>query len=146
MNIASKLSGHWTDDQLIEHLYGVGPADGHLSGCPECQSRLSGMQSRKRAFAPEEVSADRLLAQRRSIYGKLTEPIKGSYRLYLRRWAAAAAAVLVFSGGLAYYQEYQQQHDRDAMLSDAQLAQDVSRMSENQEAQPVAPLQALFQK
>ncbi len=30
MNIESNLSGHWTDEQLIEHLYGIGPAGKHI--------------------------------------------------------------------------------------------------------------------
>jgi hypothetical protein len=150
MNIASKGSGHWTDDQLIEHLYGVGPEDGHLDACAECQSRLSGMQERRRlvisdeAIGSEDVSIERLAAQRRRVYFRLTETPSWSSRLHVRRWASASAVALVFSGGILYYNDYQQQRARDAMLSDAQLAQDVSRLSEDPEAQPTAPLEALF--
>ena len=58
MNIESKLSGHWTDDQLIAHLYGVGPDDGHLHDCRDCQSRLSVIEGRQKALrSSEEVAS-----------------------------------------------------------------------------------------
>jgi hypothetical protein len=44
---------------------------------------------------------------------------------------------------------YEQKHQRDLAndrVSDAQLAQDVSRMAQDSEPQPTAPLQALFEE
>ncbi len=147
MNIGSKLSGHWTDAQIIAHVYGVGPGDGHLDGCRECQSRLSVIEARRQALrSAEEVSFDLLAAQRRQIYAKLTKPAHWWSGFQLRRWASAAAAVLLLGGSALYYEEHQNRQAANNMLSDAQLAQDVSRMSENPEAQPTAPLQALFEE
>ena len=142
MNIESKLSGHWTDDQLIAYLYGVGPEDGHVHACPHCSSRLASMQSRWQEFGSEEVSSDLLAAQRRHIYARLTHPVRWWSRLPVRRLASGLATALVLSGGVIYYEQYQ--HGRDPMLSDAQLALDVSRIADSSEAQPTAPLQALF--
>ena len=147
MNIESKLSGHWTDDQLIAHLYGVGPDDGHLSDCLNCQSRLSVIEERQEALrSSEEVSLELLAAQRRRIYAKLVGPAHGWPGSHLRRWASAGVALFVLGGSVLYYEEHQRQQTANNMLSDAQLAQDVSRMSENPEAQPTAPLQALFEE
>ncbi len=147
MNIESKLSGHWTDDQLIAHLYGVGPEDGHLHGCRDCRSRLSVIEGRQEALrSSEEVSFELLAAQRRQIYAKLAKPAGWWSGSHLRRWASAGAALFVIGGGMLYYEEHQRPQAGNSMLSDAQLAQDVSRMSENPEAQPTAPLQALFEE
>jgi len=147
MNIESKLSGHWTDDQLIAHLYGVGPDDGHLHECRDCLSRLSVIEGCQEALrSSEEVSFELLAAQRRRIYAKLTRPAHWWSGFHLGRWASAGAALFVLGGGVLYYEEQQRQQTANNMLSDAQLAQDVSRMSENSEAQPTAPLQALFEE
>ena len=151
MNIESKLSGHWTDDQLIEYLYGVGPEDGHLDICAHCRTRAIDMRDRQAAThsleqASDGVSKDLLAAQRRQIYAKLSRPIAWWGRVPFTRWASIGAAALALGAGAIYYGERQQQQAFDSMLSDAQLAQDVSRMSENPEAQPTAPLQALFEE
>ncbi len=147
MDGESKLSRHWTDDQLITHLYGVGPEDGHVAGCLECASRLSSLQNRQEVLrSGEEPSHELLAAQRRRIYAKLTQPAPWWSAHHLRRWASAGAAALVLGGGVLYYEEYRQQQDRNHMISDDQLAQDVSDLSGNSEAQPTAPLQALFEE
>lgn len=147
MNIDSKLSGHWTDDQLIAHLYGVGPDDGHLYECRDCRSRLSVIEGRQQALrSSEEVSFELLAAQRRRIYAKLAMPAHWWSGSHVRRMASAGAALFVLGGSVLYYEEQQRQQTANNTLSDAQLAQDVSRMSENPEAQPTAPLQALFEE
>ncbi len=144
MNIESNRSGHWTDDQLIAHLYGVGPDDRHLSNCQECQLRLSGLEKRRQGLRSEDVSAELLASQRRRIYARLTAPARWSSRWQVRRWVSAVAVAVVLSGSALYYEEHERQQAANSMLSDAQLAQDVSLMSQNSEAQPTAPLQALF--
>jgi hypothetical protein len=147
MNIESKLSGHWTDDELIAHLYGVGPEDGHITACQECRSRLCVLQAhRQQSDLAEEVSVTYLAAQRRRIYAALAKPLPWWSGLQLRRLASAGAIALVLAGSVLYYSEYQRQQDRDHLLSDAQLALDVSRLSENPEARPTAPLEALFEE
>lgn len=144
----SKVSGHWTDEQLVAHLYGVEGGEGHFESCPECRARLSQLQANRagtEAGFEDAVSFDFLAAQRRKIYARLTE--RGSWwsRVQIRRWASAAATVLVLGGGLLVYEERREQaaHNR---LSDAQLAQQVSSMAQDSEPQPTAPLQALFEE
>jgi hypothetical protein len=65
--------------------------------------------------------------------------------LQLRRWAPGVAALLLLSGGLFVYEHNHTSVRPQTTLSDAQLAQDVSQMSDNEEALPTAPLQALFE-
>lgn len=147
MNIESKLSGHWTDEQLIENLYGLGPDDRHLEGCAVCQERLSVMQANRRALEVEssqDVSFDFLAAQRRQIYAKLTQPVRWWSRFEIRRWVSAGATVLAVGGGLLLYEENHRQQLMDNKVSDAQLAQEVSSMVQDSEPQPTAPLEELF--
>jgi len=143
MNIVSAKSAHWTDEQLIDHLYGVGPTDGHLNQCDQCHSRLSAMETRRQQFSPEELVSDQFLAaQRRAIYARMSKPHHWWQDVPVRRWAAAAASIAVLSGSLTVY-EMRQREIADAR-ADAQLAQDVSQMSFESEAQATAPLHGLF--
>jgi predicted anti-sigma-YlaC factor YlaD len=149
MNIESKLSGHWTDEQLIEHLYGVGSDNQHIEHCSDCRARLSKMQAARgtieaRAAASEEVPFDLLAAQRRKIYARVGQIARGQLSLQIRRWAAAAAMVVLLGGGAFFYEQNEHQRAAESKMTDAQLAQEVSRMAQDSEPSPTAPLQALF--
>ena len=156
MGIASKLSGHWTDGQLIDSLYGIGPEDGHLAACEQCSARLSRLEANRRkvdesAPAGEEVGSDFLAAQRRKIYARMEQRGGWHSRGQVFRWASAAAAVTVVGGGLAMLQEThpvifqtRQMQKTQVQVSDAQLAEEVSVLADNSEPQPTEPLQALF--
>lgn len=144
-------SGHWTDEQLIAHFYGIGPEDGHLTGCAECQSRAAAMMGSRKsqeqaALVADQVSFDFLAAQRRRIYARLAQPA----RIGFRRLASAAAAVLVIGAGVLTYQEQQQHQSMNRIMtenriSDAQLASEVSQMGQDSDPAPVAPIQELFE-
>jgi hypothetical protein len=143
MRIESTQSGHWTDDQLIDHLYGLGPNDGHLSNCGECSTRLQTMQARRRQVSADEVVSDSFLAaQRRSIYARLSKPQRWWHEFSMMKVAAAAAMVLVLGGTAAVYENHQRELAESR--ADAQLAQDVSQMSFESEPQATAPLKGLF--
>lgn len=144
MHVESKRSGHWTDDQLIAYLYGVGPDDHHLSSCQECQSRISQFQERQKELRSEDVDVELLASQRRRIYARLTASAHWSAHWQVRRWASVAAVAVVFGGGALFYKEHVQQYAVNRSLSDAQLAQDVSLLAQNSEDQPTGPLEALF--
>jgi hypothetical protein len=139
---------HWTEEELVAHLYGIGPEDGHISKCAECSERLQTMQSARSQCESlyndaDQVSFDFLAAQRRRIYERISQP-RGRERM--RRFAPALAASLVLAGGLFLYD---QQHDQSAVLvkpSDNQLVEDVGRVAMNPEPAPVAPLRALFEE
>lgn len=149
MNIASNLSGHWTDEQLIQHLYGVGPEGNHIDGCGECQARLSAMLAVRSAneiesSPSEQISFEVLAAQRRSIYSRIERLSGFQLGVQVRRWAAAGAMIVLLGGGLFLYQQNQHQHAGQNAVSDAQLAQEVSQMAQDSEPSPTAPLQGLF--
>lgn len=150
MSIESKLSGHWTDEQLVEHLYGVGPGDGHLDACAACRAKLTDMQACRgvaelNPLADESVSQDFLMAQRRAIYARISAPARWYAGVAFKRWASAAAMLLVLGGSVFVYQERQRPAADTDRLTDVELARDVSRMSQDSEGLPTAPLQALFE-
>jgi predicted anti-sigma-YlaC factor YlaD len=150
MSVESNVSGHWTEEQLIAHLYGIGPEDGHIDHCDVCRQTLASMQAHREmvelsSSPAEEVSLDLLAAQRREIYAKITEPTRWWSNLRLGRWAPAAVALIVLGGGVMVFEQNQRQAAPNG-ISDAQLAQDVSRMAEDPEPPPTAPLQALFEE
>lgn len=154
MSIESRLSGHWTDDELIEHLYGVGTNSGHLDGCRECQERLRAAQIRRQALEADfaasggvtTVSHEFLMAQRRGIYAKLSQPASHWTSISMGRWAPAAATLLVVAGGLVVYDQRSRHERVDRSVSDVQLARDVSCMAADSEPRSTAPLRALFEK
>jgi hypothetical protein len=143
MRIVSAQSAHWTDEQLIDHLYGIGPADGHLNQCEQCRSRLLAMGTRRKQISIDEPVSDNLLAtQRRAIYARLSEPHHWWRELSVLRLAAAAVMLTVVLGSATVYEN----HRRELAESraDAKLAQDVSQMSFESEPQATAPLRGLF--
>jgi hypothetical protein len=149
MRVEPGSLAHWSGEQLIQHLYGVGPEDGHLEDCLECREKLSLMQAHRQsteayAFTGEAADRDFLMAQRRQIYAKLARPEPWFAGGFVKRWASAAAAVLVLSGGALLYEEKHRPSLSADHVSDAELARDVSQMSQDPEAESTAPLQALF--
>ncbi len=148
MSIESRLSGHWTDEQIVDHIYGVGPADGHIDSCRECAGRFLAFQQRRLSLesaAPprDALSDDFIAAQRRAIYARISEPRTLWSLLPLRRLASAAATVIVLAGAFMFYQDRETRQVARAQVSDAQLAQEVSQMAVD-EPQSTAPLKALF--
>lgn len=148
MSMESARSRHWTDDELIDHVYGIGPQNGHLNVCNECRNRLAAMEARRAmsVTAGTEISHDFLAAQRRSIYARIAEPVRWWRNFHVRRWASALATGSLLAAGLLYYEDTQRQTQVQDKLSDAQLAQDVSNMAQDPEPSPTAPLQALFEQ
>ena len=143
MRIASAKSEHWTDDQLIDHLYGVGPSDGHLPGCADCLARFAAIETRRRALRPDDSVSDGFLAaQRRAIYARLDQPSRWWQGWPLGRFAAAAALFILLAGSATFYQRHQREIAE--ARADAQLAQDVSQMSFESEPAATAPLKELF--
>ena len=134
MKTSSTDSQHWSDEQLVAYLYGVGPEDGHLPGCADCRERLSALKESRHSLEQKaggnEVSFEFLAAQRQWI------PI--------RRWASATGILLVLGSGFAVFEQHRRDL-ADQAISDVQLAQEMSRMSDDLVAQPVAPLQGLFE-
>ncbi len=147
------LSGHWTDEQLINHLYGVGKDDGHLDSCLGCRERADSV---RQAWASrpnnETVPADVLALQRIAIHKKIEAHGANRWSLQMRRWASVAALLTILGGGAAMMEQKMEQkqlqrvHQADlrAKVSDAELVSDVSQFADDSEPQAAAPIRGLF--
>ena len=92
---------HWTEEDFLHRMYGIGGGDeSHLESCTECGEQLKRWEQRRSAVTAEpEVSHEFLAAQRRAIYGRLTEP-RSTWGF---RWASAMAATLMVALGLFFF-------------------------------------------
>jgi hypothetical protein len=141
-------TGHWTDDQLLQTIYGIGPSDNHLDECADCNSRLVAMQANREGVeraASFDVGLDMLAAQRRAIYKRLDAPVQWWNSLAVRRWAAGFTTAGVLAGSLFIYEQNQQVKKVQQQISDAQLAQQVAAMASDSDLQTMAPLEGLFE-
>lgn len=150
MNIPSIQSGHWTDDELLAHFYGVGPSGSHLDACADCRSRLAVMQNsreRMEAAAPpsDGVTSDFLAAQRRAIYERLEQGVPWWSSVSVRRWAAGLATACVLGGSLFFYEQNREMRLAQERASDAKLVQEVASMAKDTDTSSMAPLQGLFE-
>jgi len=132
---------HWTDDDLIQSIYGVGPERNHLDECPECRERWLAFQSRRAGITVEpEVSADFLAAQRRMIYHRIEQ---GPRRM--RRLAPALAATLALLIALLAYRPGTTPPPPGPSPSDEQLTTDIYSMEQSAEPQAAQAMHALFE-
>ncbi len=66
------MSKHWSDEDLINSMYGIGPEDSHLTGCEDCRSRWLRIQARRReALRSVEIPPSLLGAQREAIRNRV---------------------------------------------------------------------------
>jgi hypothetical protein len=150
MNIPSTQSGHWTDDELLAFLYGIGPSGDHLDACFECQSRLSAMQSSRQAIEHSASLADSinpslLAAQRRAIYQRMQQPVRRWNMLLVRRCVGGLATACILGGSLFLYQHNREAELAQERINDAKLAQEVAAMAQDSDISSMAPLEGLFE-
>lgn len=140
---------HWTEDEFVAHLYGIGPENGHIQECSVCASRLQSMQdarmqSEAAAAGSDQPSFEFLAAQRRRIYQRLSKPAQFAFA---RRFAPALGASLAIAGGLLFFEQQHSNSSRPIVKpADTELVEDVGRTAMNPEPAPLAPLQALFEE
>ena len=84
---------HWTNDELLDHLYGVGPADGHDLECADCRGRLAALETRRTGRLDEPWIPEEFLRAQR---GAIAIGIAGTGGRKASWWHAPVwAAVLV---------------------------------------------------
>ena len=142
-------SPHLNDQQLIGSLY-CEENQTHLDDCAACRDRLRALAHNRQlleahALPDPEVSFEALAIRRRQIYERLSRPLPVWERLAIPRWISAGATVIALAGGLMIYQHRQTPAAIDDRISDAQLAQEVSSLSQTPEASPTGPLEELFE-
>lgn len=132
-------SEHWTEEHLLDHLYGLRDADEHLAACQECSARVARLSlSRAQATAPPEIPDDFLAAQRRNIHERIGSPIRTWHPL---RWAASAMALLAIVLGLSLYRS----NPVAPASHDDQFFTEISAMAQTSAPRAVQPIEALVQ-
>src|SRR6478672_2463250 len=113
-------SKHWTDEELLDRLYGVGREDNHLQTCVECDARWNDLVAARRTLKSEpEVSPSFLLRQRVAVMERI-EPSKGSFFTWRSVTAVAGACVMAL-GFVIYRPEQPKTVAVSTVTSDSQF-------------------------
>lgn len=132
---------HWTNDELIAHLYGAGPDDGHAGNCPQCANRIQELDATRKSrvvangINDDEITDEELAAQRRAIYTRLRR--KPEVR---RRWVPALAAAAVVLVALIALRP------RPEQVSDQQFLTEIAALAEAGAPRAAEPIHALFEE
>jgi anti-sigma factor RsiW len=133
---------HWTEDQYIGRLYGLGGGDeAHLETCPRCRHRWQELAAhRKRITSDPEIPADLLAAQRRSIYRRLDrQPAP------LLKWVPVAGAMLALVVGLVMFRPGSQPAAPLSAPGDEAVFAEVYSLEQNAAPLAAKPIEALFE-
>ncbi|MCS7026458.1 MAG: hypothetical protein NZV14_16800 [Bryobacteraceae bacterium] len=148
------MSKHWTDEDFLNHLYEVGPGDGHLESCLECRARWEQwLKLRRFTLNPPTLDPGLLARQREQILARTQH---GESTGRGKRWALAAAlagavlfALLARAPNLVPSPENDSERmllsKADAQLADAQLMSDVYHSVYQSEPGAVEAVQGLFE-
>ena len=134
---------HWSDEELVARLYGVGPEDGHLEVCDSCARRWEAIRCRYENLRPAgiEVSAEFLAAQRRAIHARL-----GEKRHRFPRALVPVLATLLLAAIVIVYRPAPESKPPVEKISDSQLFDDVFRMVSDPAPTAVGPIRSLFEE
>jgi hypothetical protein len=134
---------HWTDEQLVARLYGLGPEDGHLDVCEPCAQRWETFRRRHESIRPAEMEApeEYLAAQRRAIFARL-----GEKRRRFPRVLVPVLASILLAGIIVVYRASLAPPPTVDKVSDSQLFEDVFRRVSDTEPNAVVPIRSLFEE
>ncbi len=143
---------HWTHDELLDHVYGVGPADGHHLECAECRERLAVLQSRRATrvgemqpeapWLPEEF----LRAQREAIAQRVAAGPPRQHSWWRPPvWAAVMVAAAM---ALSWPQPAREKLTASGSMpkSDAGMYLEIYQTISTEEPRALAPMHSLFEE
>ena len=138
---------HWTNEELMDYLYGLGPEDGHEKECAECQQRIASMQARRAEKAEDPwVPEEFLRAQQESITQRVARS-DTSERVWWRppAWAALMVAVAM---ALSWPQPGTKNltDANSATASDAGMYLEIYQTISSEEPRALAPMHSLFEE
>lgn len=137
-------NAHWTSSQMLDHLYGVGPADGHLDSCTECRQRVEKLRAnRLRLEQPAWIPEEFFALQRRQIRNRILDAAPASRP----NWAPAfaTAAVLALAVLILRPQPPATPSLAGLQVNDGQLYTEIYQSIEDAEPRALAPMHSLFQ-
>lgn len=136
---------HWSDDELLDHLYGVGPENNHLKACADCSERWHTLEASRRAFMQDpEVSSVRLLQQRTAILQRI-ERSQSTFFSW-RFLTALSGATAMALGVLVYTPQHTNPVAVQTASSDTQFFSEIYSEMEQTEPRAVRPIRKLFKE
>lgn len=135
--------GHWSEQDFIDHLYGIRLRDAHLDECPACQERWEVLRVRRQSVLEEpEVSNEILARQRRNIYRQLGRNTHSAAKGVM----PAFAAVLLLLLGFFFMRPGSTPLPVSSPVSDAELFSDIYSLEQSSEPGVAKPMRALFEE
>ncbi|MGH9673151.1 MAG: hypothetical protein ACRD44_08215 [Bryobacteraceae bacterium] len=132
-----------SQEELIDHLYGISGDNSHLESCAQCRGRRQELARtwRVAAMAGEDVAADFLAAQRSRIAARIEA---GSRGWHFRLVPALGVAATILMAALLSTPS--PEAHRALASSDAQLFNEIYMLVENTEPRAAAPIHGLFEE
>lgn len=133
-------SRHWSDEEILADLYGVGPVDRSPHECADCRQRREWVRRRQEELrAAPELSETFLAAQRQAIMARA----QGRPRFSGWRLVPGLAAVVLLLLTILVIRPVPK--IQPAPEPDAQLLEDVFSIVARSEPRAVEPVRGLFQ-
>ncbi len=135
---------HYSDEDLVARLFGLGSDDAHLAECEECTRRWDQIRGRNELRRPAEIEvpAELLAAQRRAVYARVE---RRSRRLPLRWLPLPVAALLLVMMIFTVFKPASHKPPKD-VISDDQALQEVFTTGSRMEPAGLKPVESLFEE
>ena len=132
-------SGHWSDEELIHRMYGVGQEEearvSHLQECQECSAKWLALEQRRGLFVESAQTVTLRLEEAR--------------RPWLWRMAPAGATALLLLFALVLHRPAPQPVPQEIaayqQISDEQLFSEIASMVDETAPRVAKPMQGLFE-
>ncbi len=138
------MSKHWSNEDLINKLYGIGPDDSHLDECGECRARWLRVQARRSSVIAEpSVSPAFLQHQRNAIQNRIDG--RRSVRWPFQFAPAMAALCVVVLGLVLLKPAPPPEPSLASLANDGDFYAEVYSMVESPEPWVTEPMYGLFE-
>ncbi len=128
---------HWSDREILEHIYGLGPDDRHLESCVSCGDRIRAARARRLDLEPA-AGPGFLARQHAATLARVGHGPRA-------RWAPAVGAVAACT--LLAFLSFRPDPAPEPLVSstDHQLYSDIYASLNAGAPRAAEPLQALFE-
>lgn len=134
---------HWSDDDFVARIYGVGPEDGHLHECEICRDRWETILRRRESLVSLDVEVPEtlLLTQRNAIRNRLE-----GRRTAFPKVLVPVLVTLLVAVVLVMYRPAERVPPVSKPVSDAELFNDIFETVSETEPTAMQPIRSLFEE